>query len=77
MEEADGRDRLPFTVELQQPEGGGRIVGRAASLGLARAILTAARNDYPAALLILRQDGELIEEGEPAPAPPSDPPAAD
>ncbi|HWE98686.1 MAG TPA: hypothetical protein VG248_02715 [Caulobacteraceae bacterium] len=57
-----GAGLLPFAVELRPAPGPARVVGRAATLVLARAILAAARIDYPGVRLVLRRGEALIED---------------
>jgi len=57
--------RLPYTVELWNlprtaPE---RIIGRAASAVLARAIFTAAQSEHLGRRILLRRGSQIIAEG--------------
>lgn len=56
--------RLPYTVELWDlprfaPE---RVIGRAASIGLARAIFAAARSEHLGRRILLRRGRRILAE---------------
>jgi hypothetical protein len=53
-------EALPFTVEISDRPEGERILARAASASLARAIYGAARTDFPHARLLLKRGSEII-----------------
>ena len=59
-----GRDKLAYKVELwnlgrQQVE---RVLARAASMALARAIFLAAQSEYLGRHIVLRRGGKVIDE---------------
>lgn len=63
---AAGAGRLPYAVELWNlartaPE---RIIGRAASAVLARAIFTAAQSEHLGRRIVLRRGGEVLAQSE-------------
>lgn len=51
---------LPFRVEQWKNGSLKRILGLAAQAGLARAIYTAAKSDYPDDKIVLFRDNEII-----------------
>ncbi len=58
------REKLPYKVELwtlgrQTVE---RVLARAASMALARAIFLAARDEYVGRYIVLRRGGKVIDE---------------
>lgn len=57
--------RLPYTVEVWNlartaPE---RVIGRAASASLARAIFVAAQAEHPGRRILLRRGAQVLGEG--------------
>lgn len=59
-------ERLPYTVELwnltrTEPE---RVIGRAASATLARAIFVAAQSEHLGRRIVLRRGSQLLSESE-------------
>jgi hypothetical protein len=56
--------RLPYTIELwtMARTGPERIIGRAASVVLARAIFTAAQNEHLGRLIRLRRGAHVLAE---------------
>jgi hypothetical protein len=57
---------LPYTIELWDltrtaPE---RVIGRAASVVLARAIFAAARTEHLGRRLVLRRGGKVVQESD-------------
>jgi hypothetical protein len=63
-EPRDETDALPFSVEILDRTGGDRILARAASASLARAIFGAARSEYPNARVVLKRGPETILDSE-------------
>jgi hypothetical protein len=59
-ETCDEADGLPFTVELTDAGSGPRVLARAASASLARAIFGAACTEYPARRVVLKRGTETI-----------------
>jgi hypothetical protein len=57
--EADG---LPFTVELGDPVAGARVLARAATASLARAMFVAACTEYPDRRLLLKRGKAIIQD---------------
>lgn len=64
---SDGRvhaepDGLAFTVALSDPADGERVLGRAASAPLARAIFIAACTEYPSRRVILKRGEATLQD---------------
>jgi hypothetical protein len=59
-----GRERLPYRIELLAVESDEveRVLARASSAGLARAIFQAAQSEYLGRRLVLRRSGAVIAE---------------
>jgi len=62
----DESDALPFTVEIVDRAAGERVLGRAASASLARAIFSAASTEYPQARVLLKRGSETILDSDTA-----------
>jgi len=60
LECPDEKDALPFTVEILDRGAGDRVLARAASASLARAIFGAARSEYPHVRVVLKRGSETI-----------------
>jgi len=58
------REQLPYKVELwsQTREEVERVLARAASMALARAMFLAAQNEYLGRYIVLRRGGKVIDE---------------
>jgi hypothetical protein len=53
-------DPLPFRVEIVDHAAGDRVLARAATAALARAIFGAARTEYPHGRVLLKRGSETI-----------------
>lgn len=55
---------LPYVIELRPADGLGdaRILGRAASISLARAIFIAAKSEHPGQRIVLLQGEAVLDE---------------
>lgn len=59
--------RLPFTVELVGPDGGMRVLARAANAPLARAMFVAARTEYPERRVLLKCRDDTVADSAASP----------
>jgi hypothetical protein len=60
--DSEDPDGLPFTVELAEPNDGQRILARAASATLARAIFAAACTEFPNRQIMLKRGKDTIDD---------------
>lgn len=62
---ADPSERLPYTVELWNlpRTGAERVIGRASSVVLARAIFTAAQSEHLGRRIVLKRGHKILAEG--------------
>jgi hypothetical protein len=63
-EGGDEGDVLPFTVKIVDRAAGERVLARAASASLARAIFGAARTEFPHARVQLKRGSEIILDSD-------------
>ena len=66
LENAQDGDELPYSVLLCNSENGTpeRVLARAASAQLARAIFNAAQSEFPGRRIMLRRGGETVLDSE-------------
>ena len=66
IDPAQGADELPYWIELWKTESRHveRVLGRAASAQLARAIFTSAQSEFPDRRITIRRGEEMVIDSE-------------
>jgi hypothetical protein len=66
IDPAQEADELPYCIELWKPDSGRveRVLGRAASVQLARAIFTSAQSEFPSRRITVRRGEDMVLDSE-------------